>query len=84
MLGDRMANSKRENIYNIIGKNIRKYRKSKGWTQRQLAEELLLSESFIAKLESITHQTISVDTLEQIANILNVDIRDLFNPNILD
>ena len=41
-------------IYNIIGKNIKKYRKKKGWTQRQLAESLLLSDSFIAKLESIT------------------------------
>lgn len=77
-----MTNSKRENIYNIIGKNIRKYRKLKGWTQRELAEKLLLSESFIAKLESVTHQTISIDTLEQIAHILNIDIRELFNKDV--
>lgn len=77
-----MANSKRENIYNIVGKNIRKYRKLKGWTQRELAEKLLLSESFIAKLESITHQTISIDTLDQIAHILNVDIGELLNKDI--
>lgn len=67
----------KENIYNIIGKNIKIYRKKNNWTQRQLAEKLLLSESFIAKLESTTHQTISIDTLEQIAAILNVDIIDL-------
>lgn len=66
-------------IYNIIGKNIKKYRKLKGWTQRELAEKLLLSDSFIAKLESVTHQTISIDTLEQIANILEVDITKLFD-----
>lgn len=77
-----LTNSKRENIYNIIGKNIHKYRKLKGWTQRELAEKLLLSESFIAKLESITYQTISIDTLEQIADILDIDIRDLFDKNI--
>ena len=33
------------NIYNTIGKNIKKYRKLKGWTQRELAEKLLLSDS---------------------------------------
>ncbi len=70
------------NIYNIIGKNIKKYRIKKGWTQRQLAESLLLSDSFIAKLESITHQTISIDTLEQIAKVLNVDITKFFDKNI--
>ena len=70
------------NIYNIIGKNIKKYRIKKGLTQRQLAESLLLSDSFIAKLESITHQTISIDTLEQIAKVLNVDITKFFDKNI--
>ncbi len=70
--------SNNENIYNIIGKNIKKYRKKKGWTQRELAEKLLLSDSFIAKLESITHQTISIDTLEQIANLLEVPIVKFF------
>lgn len=70
--------SNETNIYNIIGKNIKKYRKLKGWTQRELAENLLLSDSFIAKLESVTHQTISIDTLEQIANILEVPIVKFF------
>lgn len=70
--------SNETNIYNIIGKNIKKYRKKKGWTQRELAEKLLLSDSFIAKLESITHQTISIDTLEQIANLLEVPITKFF------
>ncbi len=71
--------SEKENIYNVIGRNIKKYRKKKGWTQRQLAEKLLLSDSFIGKLESVTHQTISIDTLEQIANVLNTDIRHFFD-----
>ena len=66
-------------IYNVIGKNIKKYRKMKKWTQRELAEKLLLSDSFIGKLESVTHQTISIDTLEQIANVLEVDIQRLFD-----
>lgn len=70
--------SSEENIYNVIGKNIKKYRKKKGWTQRELSEKLLLSDSFIAKLESITHQTLSIDTLEQIAKVLDVPIAKFF------
>ena len=66
-------------IYNIIGKNIKKYRKLRGWTQRELAEKLLLSDSFIGKLESITHQTISIDTLAQIADTLGVKIQRFFD-----
>lgn len=66
-------------IYNTIGKNIKKYRIQKGWTQKELAEQLLLSDSFIGKLESVTHQTLSIDTLEQIANVLDVDIQRFFD-----
>lgn len=68
-----------DDIYNIVGKNIKKYRKLNNLTQRQLADKLLLSESFIAKLESNTHQTISLDTLEQISSVLNTDIKNLFD-----
>lgn len=57
--------SSETNIYNIIGKNIKKYRKQNGMTQRELAEKMLLSDSFIAKLESSTYQTLSIDTLLQ-------------------
>lgn len=74
-----MTNIKDDNIYNVIGKNIKKYRNIKGITQKELAETLLLSDSFIAKLESITYQTISIDTLEQIAKVLNTDIRNFFD-----
>ena len=70
---------KNTNIYNVIGKNIKKYRKLKGMTQRELAERLLLSDSFIGKLESITYQTISIDTLEQIAAVLEVSIKNFFD-----
>lgn len=69
----------REDIYNLVGKNIKKYRKQNNLTQRQLADKLLLLESFIAKLESKTHQTVSLDTLEQIAYVLKIEIKDLFD-----
>ena len=79
-----MSQKKKSNIYNVIGKNIKKYRIKKGLKQRELAEALYLSDSFIAKLESITHQTISIDTLEEIAEVLDCDIRDFFDKSILE
>lgn len=78
-----MAVKKQSDIYNVIGKNIKKYRKRKGLKQRELAETLYLSDSFIAKLESITHQTISIDTLEDIAEVLDCDIRDFFDRDVM-
>ena len=78
-----MEVKKKSDIYNVIGKNIKKYRKRKGLKQRELAEALYLSDSFIAKLESITHQTISIDTLENIALVLECDIRDFFDKDVM-
>lgn len=47
-------------IYQIIGKNIKKYRKLRGWTQEKLAEEIDYSLSFISGIESTYHQTFSL------------------------
>ena len=77
-----MAEKRKTDIYNIIGKNIKKYRIKKGLKQHELAEKLYLSDSFIAKLESITHQTLSIDTLEEIANVLDCDIKDFFDRDV--
>lgn len=79
-----MTNGKHIDIYNVIGLNIKKYRKLKGITQRTLSESLLLSESFIAKLESKTYQTISIDTLLLIADFLEVDITCFFDKSVLN
>ena len=79
-----ISQKKKSDIYNIIGKNIKKYRIKKGLKQRELAEKLYLSDSFIAKLESITHQTISIDTLEEIAEVLECDIRDFFDKDVME
>ena len=68
-----------KDIYNLIGKNIKKNRINRGLKQHDLAKMLYMSDSFIAKLESKTRQTISIDTLEQIANALDVDIKEFFN-----
>ena len=75
----KMEKENNKDIYYKIGRNIRKLRMEKGMKQRELADALFLSDSFIAKLESVTHQTIAIDTLEQFAKVLEVDIKDFFN-----
>ena len=45
-----------ESIYNEIGKLIKKERKKKGITQEELAKLTSYSLSFIANIESNTHQ----------------------------
>lgn len=70
---------KKKDIYDIVGQNIKKYRKLKGWTQKELADKAMVSDSLIAKLESITHQTISLDNLEHISDTLEVSIKCMFD-----
>lgn len=64
-------------IYQIIGKNIKKYRKLRGWTQEQLAEKIDYSLSFISGIESAYHQTFSLGALWRISRVLGVDFYKL-------
>lgn len=64
-------------IYNVIGKNVKKYRKKKGLTQAQLAEKIDYSLSFVSSVESKKHQTFSLGALWRISLILGVDMYKL-------
>ena len=64
-------------VYDFVGKNIRKYRKQKGWTQRQLAEATHYSKQLISNIENNAHQTFSLGTLWKIALVLDVDMSEL-------
>ena len=64
-------------VYGFVGKNIKKYRKMKGLTQNALAELVNYSPSFIANIESNTHQTFSLGALWRIASALGVSLHEL-------
>ena len=64
-------------VYGFVGKNIKKYRKQKGLTQDALAELVNYSPSFIANIESNTHQTFSLGALWRIATALGVSLHEL-------
>ena len=67
------------NIYDIVRKNIRKYRQLRCMTQQELADAADLSHGYIREIESLhMGATFSLDAVEKIATALNVNIKDLF------
>ena len=64
-------------IYQIIGKNINKYKKLWGWRQEQLAEKIDYYLSFINGIESTYHQTFSLGALWKISRVLGVNFYKL-------
>lgn len=73
-----------EIIYKEIGKLVKKERRKKGITQEKLAELTSYSLSFIANIESNTHQSFSIHTLYNIANALNISIHNLIPDKPID
>lgn len=73
-------NYKADNYYyDVVRKNIRKYRKEKKITQQQLSDMTDLSVDYICEIESTTkNKGFSIVTLGRIADVLNIDIRDFF------
>ena len=83
MINDELIIDEKE-LYSIIGKNIRYYRKLyslnvKDMTQERLAEIANVSTSLIGNLESKkTYQGISIYNLYKISKILDVPIEKFF------
>lgn len=72
-----------DHYYNVIRKNIRKYRKQKHYTQQQLADATDLSVDYICEIESPTkNKSFSIVTLGRIADVLEIDIKEFFNKEI--
>ena len=70
---------KRANQYRQLGLTIAYYRKLRGLTQMQLAEYTNLSRTHISNLEAPNMPTsISLDTLFEIAEILDVPVSKFF------
>ena len=65
--------------YDVIRKNIRKFRKEKGFTQQQLADKADLSSDYICEIESLKKQkSFSIATLGRISEALKVEITRFF------
>ena len=70
---------KHYDIYEIIARNIKFYRKSKNMTQAELAEKAEYSHEFIRRIEAPnTKKNFSIDAVSNIANALEINIELLF------
>jgi transcriptional regulator with XRE-family HTH domain len=66
------------NVYSTIGTNIKTARILKNMTQEQLAEKLKKSTNFVSLIER-GQSGISVNTIIDICNILDIDPNAIFN-----
>jgi len=62
----------------LLGVNITYYRRAKNLTQLQLAEKVSVSGNYISQVER-GFKSVSLATLAQISEILEVEERDLFD-----
>lgn len=70
--------NKHKKKYKLIAKAIVEYRKEAGITQKQLAEKLGISISYISKIEAPnTNKSFSLEILFDIADILDVSVINL-------
>lgn len=66
-------------IYELIAKNIKFYRKKSGMTQAELAEKTEYSHEFIRRIEAPnSKKNFSLDAVGNIALALEVDVNKLF------
>jgi transcriptional regulator with XRE-family HTH domain len=68
----------RSKIYQVVGENIHTIRRRAHLSQEQLAEKADLTTNYIGEIER-AEKKITLETLEKIARVLGVRIRDLVN-----
>ena len=66
--------------YDIVRKNIKKYRKLKGLTQQDLADKIGVSMHYISQIESANpNKYFTLVVIGRVADALEIDIRHLFD-----
>ena len=66
-----------KNLYKKIASNIRDYRKKKGVSQEELGLAADLNRAYVGYIERGERKP-SVETLEKLANVLDVELYKLF------
>lgn len=66
--------------FKLISENIKKYRIQNKLTQRELADKVGISLSYLTKIEAANcNKSFSLHVLFDIADALDVDIREFFD-----
>lgn len=71
-----------QELREYLSQNLKKYRKAKGWSQFDLAENAQISEQTVNSIEGLRLWP-SDKTLSKIATALEVEIYRLFVPQLL-
>lgn len=74
---DNDKRAEKESIPRLFGRNVRKYRKERGFTQEQLSEKLGISQKHLSIIETGT-QFASASLIERLCVELAVSPADLF------
>ena len=76
---------KHYDVYELIAKNIKYYRKERKITQAELAEKTEYSHEFIRRIEAPnSKKNFSLEAVSNIANALDIDLELLFSKKILE
>ena len=76
---------KNYDVYELIAKNIKYYRKEEKMTQAELAEKTGYSHEFIRRIEAPnSKKNFSLEAVSNIAKALDIDLELLFNKKLLE
>jgi transcriptional regulator with XRE-family HTH domain len=63
-------------IREVLARNLRKYRRDKGFSQEELAHRAEIDRTYISSLERCVYAA-SIDVVDRLARVLGVDAADL-------
>jgi len=66
------------NDIKILGKNLKRHRQFKGFTQEQLATKVGLTKNIISKIETAKQEDIDIKYIVSISRELDISIEELF------
>ncbi|MCP8892822.1 helix-turn-helix domain-containing protein [Sphingomonas faeni] len=66
------------NARDILAQNLRALRRTKGWSQEELADRAQIDRTYVSALERCIYAA-SVDVLDRLANALGVTVATLFD-----
>ena len=77
--------TKHYDVYELIAKNIKYYRKERKMTQAKLAEITEYSHEFIRRIEAPnSKKNFSLETVSNIAAALDIDLELLFSKKLIE
>lgn len=65
----------------MIGKNIARIRKKRGYTLSEFAELANISKSYLSNIERDINKNPSLEVMQKMAKVLNVDLITLLKPS---